>query len=147
MSSSFYKQYTGKTAGRVLHFIYHYCGYDASERAQVSDNKVFIFNRPIATFKWLFPKREEWTATSPKKQLERVLDGLTQLVGDNAQAIRLVEEAKELSEFCQTDWSMADIPEFDFLLPELNDNQKLKQKLAIADINEDKLSDLEIILK
>lgn len=51
-----YEKYTGRSAGRVLHFIYHYCGSNIAEHATVNmvrDNfRVTLHHGASASFIW-----------------------------------------------------------------------------------------------
>src|SRR5271166_1399162 len=51
--SSWHTQYRGQSCGRVLHFLYHYCGFDVAEMATVSWDEVHYHGRKIATYTWL----------------------------------------------------------------------------------------------
>ncbi len=50
---SWHRQYRGDSIGRVLHFLYHYCGFDVAEMATIGDDKVTYHGEVIATFKFL----------------------------------------------------------------------------------------------
>lgn len=51
--SSWHRQYRGRRLGRILHFLYHYCGFDVAERAQVGQNEITYQGKRIATFEFL----------------------------------------------------------------------------------------------
>lgn len=50
---SWHNQYRGKSIGRILHFVYHYCGFNVMEDCTVGEDSVHYFGKKIATFKWL----------------------------------------------------------------------------------------------
>jgi hypothetical protein len=50
---SWHRQYRGDNIGRVLHFLYHYCGFDVAENATIGNDKVTYHGEVIATFKFL----------------------------------------------------------------------------------------------
>lgn len=48
-------RYRGRCTGRVLHFLYHYVGFDAAEHATVDfyrGKEVMLHGRRLATFEW-----------------------------------------------------------------------------------------------
>lgn len=51
--SSWHRQYRGRSVGRVLHFLYHYCGFDVAEMATIGTEEVVYHGKQIATFKWI----------------------------------------------------------------------------------------------
>ena len=51
--SSWNRSYRGRTLGRVLHFIYHYCGPVVAENCQVGAGEVTYYGNKIAEFIWL----------------------------------------------------------------------------------------------
>ncbi len=51
--SSWHRQYRGDNIGRVLHFLYHYCGFDVAEMATIGNDQVTYHGEVIATFKFL----------------------------------------------------------------------------------------------
>lgn len=64
--SSWHRKYRGQSVGRVLHFLYHYCGFDVAEMAQIGWEEkkedqepvgyVLYREKRIATFKWINEK-------------------------------------------------------------------------------------------
>ncbi len=50
---SWHRQYRGKGIGRILHFVYHYCGFDVAEVATIDCDSVTYHGEVIATFKFL----------------------------------------------------------------------------------------------
>jgi hypothetical protein len=50
---SWHRQYRGKSVGRVLHFLYHYCGFNVEEYAEVGENTVSMYGKQIATYDFL----------------------------------------------------------------------------------------------
>lgn len=51
--SSWHRQYRGRCIGRVLHFLYYYCGYDVSTHATIGESKVNYHGQVIATYEYL----------------------------------------------------------------------------------------------
>ncbi len=49
---SFYNK-KGRSIGRVLHFLYHYCGLNIAETVQVGDGFVRLYGESFATFDWI----------------------------------------------------------------------------------------------
>ena len=45
-------RYRGRCIGMVLHFLYHYCGFNVAEYATVGDGKVELYSEQFATFAW-----------------------------------------------------------------------------------------------
>lgn len=45
-------RYCGRCSGRVLHFLYHYVGFDAAELAVVGNGEVIWHGAKLATFTW-----------------------------------------------------------------------------------------------
>ncbi len=43
----------GRSLGRILHFLYFYCGFDLAEKCQVGTGEVLYWKERIATFEWL----------------------------------------------------------------------------------------------
>ena len=55
MPYSPYSNYKGRCVGRVLHFLYHYCGLTIAERAIISfaPSEVKYGNELLASYRWL----------------------------------------------------------------------------------------------
>lgn len=82
--------YHGRCTGRILHFLYHYCGFDVAEHATVGDGKVIYWGKDIATFAWsdrfgeadvpVFTfagdLAQAWTATQHDKREAAIVDAL-----------------------------------------------------------------------
>lgn len=51
--SSWHRHCRGHSIGRVLHFLYHYCGFDVAEHAQIGASKVIYHGKTIATYEFL----------------------------------------------------------------------------------------------
>lgn len=51
--SSWHRHCRGQSIGRVLHFLYHYCGFDVAEHAQIGQGKVHYHGGIIATYEFL----------------------------------------------------------------------------------------------
>lgn len=49
---SWYRSYRGQSIGRVLHFLYHYCGFNVAETATIGAKSVTYFGRKIATYEF-----------------------------------------------------------------------------------------------
>lgn len=47
-----WRKYPAKSAGRVIQFIYRYCGLHLAERVQVGDSQVTYNGRLFAKFTW-----------------------------------------------------------------------------------------------
>lgn len=50
---SWHHQYRGQSAGRILHFLYHYCGFDVAEMAEIGINQITYRGEVIATYRFL----------------------------------------------------------------------------------------------
>lgn len=50
---SWHRQYRGKSIGRILHFLYHYCGFDVAEKATIGQCEVHYNGNKIATYAFL----------------------------------------------------------------------------------------------
>lgn len=54
---SWHRNCRGKSIGRVLHFLYHYCGFNIAEHAIIGNGKVYYPgehpDNVIATYEWL----------------------------------------------------------------------------------------------
>ncbi len=48
--SSYVRDCTGPSIGRVIHFIYHYCGLSISEHICIGQHTVTLYGKPFATF-------------------------------------------------------------------------------------------------
>ncbi len=51
--SSWHSSHRGRSIGRVLHFLYYYCGFGVAEKATVGQNKVVYHGKTIATYEFL----------------------------------------------------------------------------------------------
>lgn len=49
---SFYNHYTGRSVGRILHFIYYICGLRYAEQVCVSEDKLTYYDKPFAECTW-----------------------------------------------------------------------------------------------
>lgn len=45
-------RYRGQCTGRVIHFLYHYMGFDVAEHARVGSGEVTLHGQRVATFTW-----------------------------------------------------------------------------------------------
>lgn len=50
---SWHRSYRGQSIGRVLHFLYHYCGFDVAEMAAIGETMVHYHGDVIATYEFL----------------------------------------------------------------------------------------------
>lgn len=50
---SWHHSYRGRSVGRVLHFLYHYCGFYIAEHTSIVGSKVILHDEEIASFIWL----------------------------------------------------------------------------------------------
>ena len=51
--SSWHRSYRGRSIGRILHFLYHYCGFDIAEHAQIGESRVIYHGRTIANYEFI----------------------------------------------------------------------------------------------
>lgn len=49
---SFYSQYSAKSIGRILHFLYVYCGLHVAESVTVGEQEIIYNNQKIADVQW-----------------------------------------------------------------------------------------------
>ena len=47
-----YSNYRGKSIGRILHYLYKYCGLNVAETALIGDGKVTYHGELFATYEW-----------------------------------------------------------------------------------------------
>jgi len=49
---SHYSNYHGKCIGRILHFLYHYCGSNVASNVTIGETEIKLDNEPFAMYKW-----------------------------------------------------------------------------------------------
>lgn len=83
-------RYRGRCTGRIIHFLYHYCGLDVAEQATIGASDVTYCGQRIATFTWhasfgladvpVFAFEGEhadrWAERQTEKQEEAIADAL-----------------------------------------------------------------------
>lgn len=52
MASGPYSNYKDQSIGRILHFLYHYCGLHVAETVTVGADGVFLYGKKIAVVEW-----------------------------------------------------------------------------------------------
>lgn len=66
--------YKGKSVGRIIQFIYRYCGCHIAERIQIGNKEITYFGEPFATFEWDEKEIPHFTFSEKFKHFQKIQD-------------------------------------------------------------------------